>query len=99
MLCRLGNIKKQDIGSIRITQDHTLVEISPDKAEQFASCASATDPDEITVEPAAAPRKGGGGGGGPRPAYADRKPKGGRSFAPRREGASKNGSSRKRKSK
>ncbi|MGF1277411.1 DEAD/DEAH box helicase [Acetobacter pasteurianus] len=100
MLCRLGNIKKQDIGSIRITQDHTLVEISPDKAEQFASCASATDPDEITVEPAAAPRKGGGGGGGgPRPAYADRKPKGGRSFAPRREGPSKNGSSRKRKSK
>lgn len=64
MLCRLGGIKKQDIGAIRIQPDHTLVEIAQDKAERFQSCAAATDPDEIRVEPAEAPRQGGGGGGG-----------------------------------
>ncbi|MFT8591213.1 MAG: DEAD/DEAH box helicase [Acetobacter orientalis] len=63
MLCRLGGIKKQDIGAIRIQPDHTLVEIAQDKAERFQSCAAATDPDEIKVEPAEAPRQGGGGGG------------------------------------
>lgn len=70
MLCRLGGIKKQDIGAIRIQPDHTLVEIAQDKAERFQSCAAATDPDEISVEPAEAPRQGGfrgkpGGGAGP----------------------------------
>ncbi|MBS0960770.1 DEAD/DEAH box helicase [Acetobacter thailandicus] len=67
MLCRLGNIKKQDIGAIRIQGDHTLVEIAKSKAESFKECASATDPDEISIEPASAPagggRKSGGGGG------------------------------------
>lgn len=76
MLCRLGGIKKQDIGAIRIQPDHTLVEIAQDKAERFQACAAATDPDEISVEPAAAPRQhsaykgksgrgGSGGEGGP----------------------------------
>ncbi|MCI2007650.1 MAG: DEAD/DEAH box helicase [Acetobacter peroxydans] len=66
MLCKLGGIRKQDIGAIRIAGDHTLVEIASDKAERFASCASATDPDEISIEPARAPAGGGGahGGGG-----------------------------------
>jgi ATP-dependent RNA helicase DeaD len=64
MLCKLGGIRKQDIGAIRIAGDHTLVEIASDKAERFASCASATDPDEISIEPARAPTGGGGGGGG-----------------------------------
>jgi ATP-dependent RNA helicase DeaD len=64
MLCKLGGIRKQDIGAIRIAGDHTLVEIASDKAERFASCASATDPDEISIEPARAPA-GGGGRGGP----------------------------------
>ncbi|MBO1324729.1 DEAD/DEAH box helicase [Acetobacter sp. TBRC 12305] len=73
MLCRLGGIRKQDIGSIRIGTDHTLVEIAQDKADRFASCAAGADADEITVEPAKPPHKGAGGGGG-RPPYAERKP-------------------------
>ncbi|WP_264798784.1 DEAD/DEAH box helicase, partial [Acetobacter peroxydans] len=64
MLCKLGGIRKQDIGAIRIAGDHTLVEIASDKAERFASCASATDPDEISIEPARAPAGGGGAHGG-----------------------------------
>ncbi|MFT8676564.1 MAG: DEAD/DEAH box helicase [Acetobacter sp.] len=71
MLCRLGGIRKQDIGSIRIAGDHTLVEIAQDKAERFASCAAGADADEITVE-AAKPPHGNAGGG--RPSYAERKP-------------------------
>ncbi|MFT8891429.1 MAG: DEAD/DEAH box helicase [Acetobacter papayae] len=78
MLCKLGGIRKQDIGAIRIAGDHTLVEIAPDKAERFASCASATDPDEISIEPARAPAGGGGAphGGGGRGGAGGRPPRG-----------------------
>lgn len=78
MLCKLGGIRKQDIGAIRIAGDHTLVEIAQDKAERFASCASATDPDEISIEPARAPAGGGGshGGGGGRGGAGGRPPRG-----------------------
>ncbi|OUJ16872.1 DEAD/DEAH box helicase [Acetobacter sp. DsW_063] len=55
LLCRLGGVTKPDIGAIRIAPTYTLVEIASDKAERFASCASATDDDEIKIEPAQAP--------------------------------------------
>ncbi|MCP1242298.1 DEAD/DEAH box helicase [Acetobacter lambici] len=101
VLCRLGGIKKQDIGAIRIVNDHTLVEIAPDKAERFAACAAAADADEMTVEPAAAPRKGPpGAGGGGRPPFGERRgpPKGRANFDRKGPPAGKSGpSSRKRK--
>ena len=90
MLCKLGGIRKQDIGAIRIAGDHTLVEIAQDKAERFASCASATDPDEISIEPARAPAGGGGshGGGGGRGGAGGRPPRGpNRGFERKREEA------------
>ncbi|MCX2561553.1 DEAD/DEAH box helicase [Acetobacter farinalis] len=93
MLCRLGGIRKQDIGAIRIQPDHTLVEIAQDKAERFQSCAAGADADEITVEPAAAPRQGASGGRPPRSGGPGGRP-------PRKSGGgfSKSGpSSRKRK--
>lgn len=93
MLCRLGGIRKQDIGAIRIQPDHTLVEIAQDKAERFQSCAAGADADEITVEPAAAPRHGASGGRPPRSGGPGGRP-------PRKSGGgfSKSGpSSRKRK--
>ncbi len=75
MLCKLGGIRKQDIGAIRIAGDHTLVEIAQDKAERFASCASATDPDEISIEPARAPSGGAAHGGGGRGGAGGRPPR------------------------
>lgn len=103
MLCRLGGIRKQDIGAIRIQPDHTLVEIAQDKAERFQSCAAGADADEITVEPSAPPRPGAGGGGGRPPRAAGPGGPGGR--PPRKGGGaggpgggfSKAPSSRKRK--
>lgn len=100
VLCRLGGIKKQDIGAIRIVNDHTLVEIAQDKAERFAACAAAADADEMTVEPAAAPRKGPSGAGGGRPPFGERRgpPKGRANFDRKGPPAGKSGaSSRKRK--
>ncbi|MFT8419522.1 MAG: DEAD/DEAH box helicase, partial [Acetobacter sp.] len=101
VLCRLGGIKKQDIGAIRIVNDHTLVEIAPDKAERFAACAAAADADEMTVEPAEAPRKGPpGAGGGGRPPFGERRgpPKGRANFDRKGPPSGKPGpSSRKRK--
>ncbi len=55
LLCRLGGVTKQDIGAIRIAPQYTLVEIAQDKAERFASCASAADADEIRIEPSQPP--------------------------------------------
>lgn len=100
VLCRLGGIKKQDIGAIRIVNDHTLVEIAQDKAERFAACAAAADADEMTVEPATAPRKGPSGAGGGRPPFGERRgpPKGRANFDRKGPPAGKSGaSSRKRK--
>ena len=79
--------------------DHTLVEIAQDKAERFAACAAAADADEMTVEPAAAPRKGPPGAGGGRPFGERRGPSKGRAnFERKGPPAGKSGaSSRKRK--
>ncbi|GAN67853.1 DEAD/DEAH box helicase [Acetobacter orleanensis] len=101
MLCRLGGIRKQDIGAIRIQPDHTLVEIAQDKAERFQSCAAGADADEITVEPSAPPRGGASRDSG-RPPRSAGGP-GGAGRPPRKSGGggfSKSGpsSSRKRKS-
>lgn len=36
MLCKIGGLRKQDIGAIRINNHHTLVEIAQEKAQNFA---------------------------------------------------------------
>ncbi len=43
MLCRRGNVSRQDIGAIRIFDRETKVEIRPDLAAHFAASARATD--------------------------------------------------------
>ncbi|MBM9402506.1 DEAD/DEAH box helicase [Gluconacetobacter azotocaptans] len=102
LICRLGGVRKTDIGAIRIADDHTLFEISEGMAERFNACVAATDADEVQVSPAQAPAGGGertgerGRGG-----FRDRKPgagKGGYAAGPRtgRPPARSTPSSRKR---
>lgn len=64
LICRLGGVRKNEIGSIRIAGDHTLFEIATASAERFSACVAATDSDEVQISPAQAPAGGGGGGGG-----------------------------------
>ncbi|MBB2162238.1 DEAD/DEAH box helicase [Gluconacetobacter sacchari] len=64
LICRLGGVRKNEIGSIRIAGDHTLFEIAPASAERFSACVAATDSDEVRINPAQAPA--GGAEGGPR---------------------------------
>lgn len=49
MLCKLGGLRKQEIGGIRIANNHTLVEIVQDKAQVFAEQA-ANNAEGITIE-------------------------------------------------
>ncbi|MBB2205774.1 DEAD/DEAH box helicase [Gluconacetobacter takamatsuzukensis] len=100
LICRLGGVRKNEIGSIRIAGDHTLFEIATTSAERFSACVAATDSDEVQISPAQAPAGGGGGGrGGDRGPGAPRGRSPGRgapSGAPRRRPAAGPSSSRKR---
>ncbi|MCQ9156453.1 DEAD/DEAH box helicase [Acidomonas methanolica] len=58
LICRLGNVTKREIGSIRINGDHTLFEIAADSAERFRACIEGQDADEARIEPASAPEAG-----------------------------------------
>ncbi|MFW7269732.1 DEAD/DEAH box helicase [Gluconacetobacter sp. Hr-1-5] len=97
LICRLGGVRKNEIGSIRIAGDHTLFEIATASAERFSACVAATDSDEVQISAAQAPAGGGGGGrGGPGGAPRGRGgPRGVPSGAPRRRPAA-SPSSRKR---
>ncbi|MBB2164903.1 DEAD/DEAH box helicase [Gluconacetobacter sp. 1b LMG 1731] len=64
LICRLGGVRKNEIGSIRIAGDHTLFEIATTSAERFSACVAATDSDEVQISAAQAPAGGGGGGRG-----------------------------------
>jgi len=69
LICRLGGVTKRDIGAIRIADQETLFEISPTMVDRFKGCISATDSDEVRIEPAAgAPA----GSGAPAGGYAKR---------------------------
>ncbi|MBE7620400.1 DEAD/DEAH box helicase [Gluconacetobacter entanii] len=102
LICRLGGVRKSDIGAIRIADTQTLFEIAPDTAEKFRSCIAAIDNDEVQVAPASAPAGGAGprrapGPRGPRPPAGGRRPRpfgGGGGHGGPRGGA--HGSSRKR---
>ncbi|MGL4440015.1 MAG: DEAD/DEAH box helicase [Bosea sp. (in: a-proteobacteria)] len=54
MLCRRGKVTRDDIGNIRILDNHTEVQITRDAAENFASNARRTDGDDIRINPMAA---------------------------------------------
>ncbi|GBR18471.1 DEAD/DEAH box helicase [Komagataeibacter nataicola] len=74
LICRLGGVRKADIGAIRINDSQTLFEITPESTEKFRSCIAAIENDEVQISPAAAPA----GGAGPRRSGP---PRGGRPFA------------------
>ncbi len=58
LICRLGNVQKRDIGSIRIEQDQTYFQITDESVERFKSCVAGAEPDEVTIEPSAEPAGG-----------------------------------------
>lgn len=51
MLCRRGQITRDEVGAIRIFDRETKVEIDADVAERFAELTRVPDRDRITIEP------------------------------------------------
>jgi ATP-dependent RNA helicase DeaD len=49
MVCRRGQIRGSDVGSIRVDQAHSIVHVSSDVAEAFARATAAPDPREPGV--------------------------------------------------
>ncbi|GLQ59974.1 hypothetical protein GCM10010937_17770 [Gluconobacter japonicus] len=82
LICRLGNVQKRDIGSIRIEQDQTYFQITDESVERFKSCVAGAEPDEVTIEPSAEPAGGGYGARGRNPGEGKRfgRPGGGGGF-------------------
>ncbi|GAN52712.1 DEAD/DEAH box helicase [Tanticharoenia sakaeratensis] len=60
LICRLGGVKKREIGAIRIEGDHSLFEIASESVDKFNACVAAMDADEVRIEAAAAPAGGSG---------------------------------------
>ena len=67
MLCKRGGVTKRDIGTIRIFDKESKVEIAPKAAEAFAAAVAGPPPpgENIHIEPTSAP--GGVSAEGPRP--------------------------------
>jgi len=84
LICRLGGVKKSDIGSIRIADEHTEFEISSEMASRFSACIQATEADEAKIEAIGAPTTPEYRGGAGRPARAPRE----QGDRPRRDGPS-----------
>jgi ATP-dependent RNA helicase DeaD len=59
MLCRRGKVTRDDIGTIRIQELFTEVEISGEAAENFAVNVRRTDGDDIRINPISANDRGG----------------------------------------
>jgi ATP-dependent RNA helicase DeaD len=51
MICRRGQITRDEVGAIRIFDRETKVEIDADVAERFAELTRVPDRDRITIEP------------------------------------------------
>ena len=58
MLCRRGKVTRDDIGTIRIQELFTEVEISGEAAENFAVNVRRTDGDDIRINPISASDRG-----------------------------------------
>lgn len=74
MMCRSANLTKDDIGAIRIFDDHTLIQLKEDARSRFnAAMGTAMQLEQgITVTPSDAPA--GGDRPAPRPRSDDRRP-------------------------
>jgi ATP-dependent RNA helicase DeaD len=85
MLCRLGDLTKDDIGAIRVQQDHSFVEVLASSAPKFVNAlgpdmkaedgAVVTQLDKAPDLPRGAPKRGPKPGGRPDGRPAHRKPK------------------------
>ena len=73
LICRLGGVRKADIGAIRINDTQTLFEITPESTDKFRSCIASIENDEVQITDATAPAGGAARRSGP--------PRGGRPFA------------------
>nr|WP_307437200.1 DEAD/DEAH box helicase [Labrys monachus] len=51
MLCRRGGVKRRDIGTIRILDNETVVEISKEASEHFAANVRKPDEENIRIQP------------------------------------------------
>ncbi|WP_293903911.1 DEAD/DEAH box helicase [Phenylobacterium sp.] len=68
LICRLGHVTKKDIGLIKIHDNETKFEISPEVEERFrVAIKAAADAGEIRINPASAPGPQGPRPSGPRP--------------------------------
>jgi ATP-dependent RNA helicase DeaD len=76
MLCRAGDLTRDDIGAIRIFEDETLAQIHADAEARFFNALGATMQLEgqIAVERSAPPAQGAPRAGGARPPREERKP-------------------------
>ena len=75
MLCRVGNLTKDDIGAIRIFEDHAMVQLHENSRERFNNALGGKTELEqgISITPGQEPA-GGGDRPAPRPRTGDRKP-------------------------
>jgi ATP-dependent RNA helicase DeaD len=55
LICRLGEVTKRDVGSIKIGERETRFEIRADAADAFAASIPQGGRDEVTIRPAAGP--------------------------------------------
>ena len=72
LICRLGHVTKKDIGLIKIHDNETKFEISPEVEARFRiAIKAAADAGEIRINPGSAPNSPQGGPQGPRPPRSD----------------------------
>lgn len=55
LLCKIGGIKKRDIGTIKIQDDHTAFEIAPEYSERFMNNVALVDGNDLPITPMATP--------------------------------------------
>ena len=55
IICRMGKVTKQDIGTIRIFDSNTRFEVAPDMASSFADSVRKANDQKIRIEPAGSP--------------------------------------------
>ena len=56
LLCRLGDVRREQIGAIRVFAEDTRFEVAQDAATRFAAAFAAAAEEGITIEPAAPAR-------------------------------------------
>jgi len=67
LICRLGDVTKQDIGVIRIFDRETKFEITAAAVTKFTAAIAKAGPEDLAMEPSTAPGPGPARDPGPRP--------------------------------